>query len=77
MSDRFLTPIELRRAGLRALVQALGPIEAIRFLQQFDGGSGDYTIERHELLGDPSVEEVLSELTARQQDSKGERDERR
>ena len=30
------TPAELRRAGIDALVRALGPVGMARFLQQFD-----------------------------------------
>jgi hypothetical protein len=38
---------EIRRRGLEALAEALGPVDAVRFLQSFDLGSGDYT-EAHE-----------------------------
>jgi len=38
---------EIRRKGLDALDRELGRADAIRFLQQFDGGSGDYSKERH------------------------------
>lgn len=55
------TPAELRRVGLDALVKALGPIGMARFLQQFDPGHGDYTAERHAILGDPTVDELMDE----------------
>jgi hypothetical protein len=38
---------EIRRAGLAALRQRLGRAGMIRFLQQFETGSGDYARERH------------------------------
>ena len=44
---------ELRRAGIEALVKALGPVGMARFLQQFDPGRGDYTAERDRILGMP------------------------
>jgi hypothetical protein len=37
---------QIRLAGLKALNQELGPVGMIRFLQQFETGSGDYTKER-------------------------------
>jgi hypothetical protein len=38
------TPAELRRAGIDALLRTLGPVGMARFLQQFDPGHGDYTV---------------------------------
>ena len=43
---------ELRSRGFRALVEALGWANAVRFLRQYDPGSGDYTEERRFLLPD-------------------------
>jgi hypothetical protein len=40
------TPAELRRAGIDALMRALGPVGMARFLQQFDPGHGEYTADR-------------------------------
>jgi hypothetical protein len=45
------TPAELRRAGIDALVKALGPVGTARFLQQFDLGHGDYTADRDRISG--------------------------
>ena len=46
MSQNQKTLEEIRIAGLRALDQALGPADLIRFLQQFEHGHGDYTEDR-------------------------------
>ncbi|HTG37016.1 MAG TPA: hypothetical protein VLB76_29215 [Thermoanaerobaculia bacterium] len=43
---------ELRNRGFRALVEALGWVNAVRFLRQYDPGSGNYTEERRDLLPD-------------------------
>jgi hypothetical protein len=43
---------ELRNRGFRALVEALGWVNAVRFLRQYDPGSGNYTEERLTLLPD-------------------------
>jgi hypothetical protein len=39
-------PAELRRRGVEVLVRELGYADAMRFLQQFGAGGGDYTAER-------------------------------
>jgi hypothetical protein len=42
----------------------------IRFVQQFDSGSGDYSTERDHILGNPTVDELVDELERRRrQDS--------
>ena len=37
---------EIHKPGIDALVKVLGPVDAVRFLQIYDQGSGDYTKER-------------------------------
>jgi len=55
MKADTLTGVELRAAGCKALADALGPLGMARFLAQFDRGSGNYTLERHEWLRDETV----------------------
>jgi hypothetical protein len=62
------TPVELRRVGIDALVKALGPVGMARFLQQFDSGHGDYTAQRYAIPGNPTVDELMEEVTRRRQD---------
>ncbi|MBW4550014.1 MAG: hypothetical protein KME35_02675 [Aphanocapsa sp. GSE-SYN-MK-11-07L] len=45
-----MTPIELRQRGYQALVDSLGAIDAILFLQQAGWGVGNYTTERYQRL---------------------------
>jgi len=40
--------IDVRSAGYKALTDALGPVGFVRFMQQYDNGSGDYTKEKYE-----------------------------
>ena len=41
------TPLnEIRQVGLEALLERLGPVGMIRFLQQYETGYGNYTAER-------------------------------
>jgi hypothetical protein len=56
---------ELRRAGIEALMKALGPVGMARFLQQFDPGRGDYTAERDRILGGATVDELVEEVERR------------
>jgi hypothetical protein len=65
------TPAELRRAGIDALVRALGPVGMARFLQQFDPGHGDYTADRDRILGNPTVDDLMDELEQRRQSPPG------
>jgi hypothetical protein len=61
---------ELREKGFRALADTLGWVNAVRFLRQYDPGSGNYTQERASLLPDDTVEALTSEIE-RIQDSAG------
>jgi len=52
---------EIRTIGLKALLEALGPIGMARFMQQYDAGYGDYTKEKYE-LPDMAMEEIDNAL---------------
>lgn len=52
MSTPIADPVELRRRGFAALVEALGWVNAVRFIHQYEKGQGDYTQERAALLPD-------------------------
>lgn len=60
MNTRTLTSEEIRTLGLAALTKALGPSGAVRFLRQFQHGSGDYTANRSRILGNPSVDDLIA-----------------
>jgi len=55
---------EIRRIGIEALAEALGPLDAVRFLQSFDLGRGDYTKERFHVLG-LTLDEIFSGIEKR------------
>lgn len=57
-----MTPAKLNQKGFRVLVNALGYVDAIRFLKQFDNGSGDYTHERHQWLDQLSLDDIWTDL---------------
>ncbi len=58
----MMTPIELRQKGYQALVDALGIIDAIQFLQQAGWGVGDYTAERHQRLSSVTRQEFWQDI---------------
>lgn len=58
----MMTPIDLRKKGYEILVEHLGQVDAIRFLQQAGWGSGDYTQERKETLDKVTREEFWEDL---------------
>ena len=47
MNIQKMTLEQIRLAGLEALARELGPVGMVRFLQQFETGQGNYSVERH------------------------------
>ena len=63
-----LTQAQIRQLGIEALTKALGPAGMARFMQQFEMGSGDYTRDRDQILGDPTVEEIFASIEEMRQE---------
>jgi hypothetical protein len=57
--------IEINQQALRILYKELGVADAVRFLKQFSQGYGNYTLERDVLLGQKSLDEIVSEIEKR------------
>ena len=49
---------EVRQEGLQALQERLGRADMVRFLQQFETGSGDYARERQSWVDSMSIEDL-------------------
>jgi hypothetical protein len=62
------TQQELVRQGYQALVNTLGVVDTIRFIQHFSPGQGDYTKDRHEWLDQISREDIFTSMKQRQED---------
>ncbi len=62
MKTTNLTLHEIRKIGLKALQKALGPADMIRFLNDLQSGSGDYTKERHRWLDQYDVQKITNEI---------------
>jgi len=56
------TIAKIQSEGYDALVTALGPEDAIRFIRSFDPGSGDYTKERKKYLKNKTVKQIGKEI---------------
>lgn len=54
--------VEIRKKGIEALNNALGPVGMVRFLHQFESGAGDYTKERNLWLKDYGIDSITEEL---------------
>lgn len=56
---------EITATAIRVLCREIGAVDTARFLSQFSTGFGDYTKERHQMLGEPSVDEIVDEILKR------------
>lgn len=61
MDTLITSQSELRHRGFQALTEALGWVNAVRFLRQYDPGSGNYTEERRALLPDWDASTLVRE----------------
>jgi hypothetical protein len=55
---QLMTPQQIRVAGLAALTRELGLVGMIRFMQQFETGQGDYSVDRHQWLDQYTVDDI-------------------
>ncbi len=62
METHKMNSAQIRQQGLDALVKALGPVGMVRFLHQFDNGSGDYTRERQHWAANLTLDDILGEI---------------
>ena len=56
------TIAQIQSEGYEALINALGPEDAIRFIRCFDPGSGDYTQDRKKYLKNLTVKQIGKEI---------------
>jgi len=62
MSNTIKDLNTIRRMGIKALTEKLGPVGMVEFLRQFDSGYGDYTKERHEWLDGIDIETIARQV---------------
>lgn len=61
---------QLQAEAWRAVVQALGPADALRYRILFEPGEGDYAAEREALFGDLTTDDWI-DLVKRRRESDG------
>jgi len=62
MSINNLTLNQIRTIGLEALARELGPVGMVRFLQQYETGSSDYTQDRKKWLPGMDVKTLWEKI---------------
>lgn len=65
MSTQTLAVDSIRERGFKVLTRELGAAGMVQFMQQFQSGKGDYTKERHTILGGLKVDQVVAEIRRR------------
>ena len=55
---------EISERARKVLIEELGVIDALRFLNQFRVGHGNYTIEREQLFQGESVQDIVTAIKA-------------
>ena len=60
-----MTLEQIRAKGLHALVEELGTVGAVRFLQSIEIGRGDYTRDRHRRITKQSVQSLVKQIEVR------------
>ncbi len=64
MSTEIRPLSEINQQATSILAREMGIADALRFLNQFSNGSGDYTAERENWLGSLSLEQITSAIKA-------------
>ena len=73
MNHELLAPVELRLRGFDVLVDALGWVNAVRFVQQYETSRLDYTAERDRILPPWDAAELVRRLEERPADASPDR----
>lgn len=50
----------IRQLGIEVLSRELGPVAMIRFLQQYETGTGDYSKDRHQWSDKLTVDDIAT-----------------
>jgi hypothetical protein len=64
MSVHIQPIAELTDRAKNALVQELGAIDAMRFLNQLRAGNGDYTAQREDIFKNDTVKSIVTGIKA-------------
>jgi hypothetical protein len=53
---------EVTQEAIRVLIKELGPVDTLRFVNQFTVGYGNYTEERARLFAGLALDDIVSEI---------------
>ena len=67
MKPLTLPLAEITKEALQVLYKEIGVVNAIRFVNQFTTGYGDYTEERKILFADMTLDDLLAEMSKTKQ----------
>ncbi|MBO0351831.1 hypothetical protein J0895_22665 [Phormidium pseudopriestleyi FRX01] len=69
------TQKDIIKKGYQALIDSLGVVDTIRFIQYFSPGQGDYTQDRHQWLEKMSLNDILLAMRQWEQNDNHQYDE--
>ena len=69
MDVLLMTDEQILELGFKALVDKLGPVGMVRFIHQFQDGTGDYTEERQQWVGMSDIETLAKQIQQAEIDS--------
>lgn len=64
MTAKMKPLAEVTRQAIEILSRELGMTDTMRFIGQFTTGQGDYTEEREALVGQATLEQIVTEIKA-------------
>lgn len=70
MNVQMMTPQQIRAAGLEILSRELGLVGMIRFMQQFEMGRGNYSVDRHQWLDQSTVDNIAKMVQEKKREYK-------
>lgn len=62
---------QVNQEAIEILYREMGVVNAVRFLNQFTTGYGDYTAERDTLFADVTLDEIIADIKREQTQEKG------
>jgi hypothetical protein len=65
MTAKIRTMAEINREAEAILIREMGVAAALRFLNQFRAGAGNYTSERGQWLDELSLNQIAAEIKGR------------
>jgi len=65
MTTATVSVAEITTAAITLLCREIGPVNTARFLSQFTAGLGNYTNERDDIIGNPTVDQLVAEMKQR------------